>query len=1433
MEKISLADSSVTKLNSRASSSDGKLGSRAGVGETSSDSMMISFGNFDDWLAAFSRDEAPMYSSSSDINSVPARPLNPSFSPRITNGPKPDASASTIRVSVQGIHSRLSKSKTENFNIFPHDAVTLILQQLRLKGYKRICALRYQGRLISPFTSHIGPCKVRVVEESSCYSPTQGLKINVNETCKVFYENLGKHRNGNNNDNSGQVHVDDTSITIINTSLDESIGLNISFARTLRVPEDGKVYGAPQLFAPALLRRVEDYKSRVPLDMARKGGVFMPLHEREALAIGFRLTHTSEKTDNQFAVKCLMGVVNTISGSTITEDNQHPAQDHIVVPGQTRLDGSLCSSSLVKQFVASPQESGIAAEGQSMGIENYGGIQLLIASKHSGQGDFGGLRPDLTPAESGLQPGDYISVQGNEVEFMSRSIEGLPQIVKGTKDHSAIRMPQNCRPKLVKEMLQELRLEDVSMVVLDPVYPFSLLIIEQARDNYWKFPGLGPELEASSSNKRQRNAGTVEVSPFMSLNDFNGLLREHLHSEYIVFYEERKPVIVQSSSNATSQLHELISGSCCLVCQTYRMRKEPGYSQDTPSARVKELRNSYDPNNQYVDPNTYALHNEKPTSGYQDVAKANEQYFTTLRSPYRMSADLNYSVQTPADTPAVVKHWNTTLAGGGYINQAIARDAERGQWNWEAAHFVNIQFVNAITYERITGFSAPPCSVSFRDYAAASLPFHNLVQTNIIDGSGILASLRSIGDLDNVQDIEMFSNTQRDVRTSGCVICEQNLINTVYALSRPLSVYQANDDSLLPCNHMFCGNCVRELMMTGDKLNLCSACGTQLMKTIRFPNSMELSRSSENGERATGLEKVSPSMAELPTSDASMSTPADTINIHGDKTPDTICTTLHEAVRSGSADVVLDLLDGGHNPNGVEESATTLTISNRLDKPMHIAARLGRCDVVAPLVEYGADLDMPSGPYAYLPIHEATAYGQNAFLLLLLMLEKSTNSVTGDKDHCQRLTPTLVAAKHGRLKTLKLLLQKQRSEHEAVINSMICGSPTEHSGIENRANSTLDIPTCQLRSPLHMAAVHGHDHIVSYLLDSDGHVDNRVVPGGITPLLSAAAHGQFTVVKQLVEANADVENEWMGYTPLALLLNHHVWPKNRALETFEALLKAGAASGTLSPYGVSAMHIAARTGDLDILKLFFGNGVDVNIMSTEARPVSPLSMAFAHGQLQCCSLLLRKEAIFHASTCDLLLQFVQCKGSRNKNSPHPIDNLVFDERWKSLQWRSQVLEGFTSLLVKHMTNIEDVPLFICALAHLKQYDLIDVIRSGYISEDTKHTTTRALLEFTNHDLVYQLSLQGSNAIVVEELLTNWRAKPDMQKSAHSSSQPLSTAVAEAALRSDYDMLNAILSTVDTNVAAREAVLLDGKLSLSNPQHLELRSYVRSRYCSGR
>lgn len=204
-------------------------------------------------------------------------------------------------------------------------------------------------------------------------------------------------------------------------------GFSLNFQRTLRIPDDGKTYPLPPGLGQFPIKRVEDYADKVPESWRKRGGVFIPMYQREALWISF-----NSRVWRPNALKIAIGKVNAVSGEpwdqslkqAETPDNdaranvpkalselmrqavgnttqsQKPQPDYVVCPPQPWLDGINAGDGFIKQFVAMPLGMGYTVEGQVTGKEEFGGIQIIVYEPKPGK--FADEPPPTQEAKLGL-----------------------------------------------------------------------------------------------------------------------------------------------------------------------------------------------------------------------------------------------------------------------------------------------------------------------------------------------------------------------------------------------------------------------------------------------------------------------------------------------------------------------------------------------------------------------------------------------------------------------------------------------------------------------------------------------------------------------------------------------------------------------------------------------------------------------------------------------------------------------------------------------------------------------------------------------------------------------------------------------------------------------------------------------------------------------
>ncbi|KIM48718.1 hypothetical protein M413DRAFT_21055 [Hebeloma cylindrosporum] len=147
----------------------------------------------------------------------------------------------------------------------------------------------------------------------------------------------------------------------------------VGFQRTIRVPDNNKTHALPPDMGPFPVYNMADI-DHLPKQISSKGGVCIPMYQREAMWISFG-------SIADCAVKVSVGGINALTGHS-QSFSKPGKQDYLAVSrsgaGQLWLDGISTSPGVVRKFVAVPLGKGLTVEGQLTGSETQGGVQIDI-----------------------------------------------------------------------------------------------------------------------------------------------------------------------------------------------------------------------------------------------------------------------------------------------------------------------------------------------------------------------------------------------------------------------------------------------------------------------------------------------------------------------------------------------------------------------------------------------------------------------------------------------------------------------------------------------------------------------------------------------------------------------------------------------------------------------------------------------------------------------------------------------------------------------------------------------------------------------------------------------------------------------------------------------------------------------------------------------
>lgn len=129
-------------------------------------------------------------------------------------------------------------------------------------------------------------------------------------------------------------------------------------------------------------------------------------------------------------------------------------------------------------------------------------------------------------------------------------------------------------------------------------------------------------------------------------------------------------------------------------------------------------------------------------------------------------------------------------------------------------------------------------------------------------------------------------------------------------------------------------------------------------------------------------------------------------------------------------------------------------------------------------------------------------------------------------------------------------------------------------------------------TPLSQACTNGSAEFVRLLLKS-GANPNTAIATGETPLMTCAKTGSVDAVRLLIEYGAAVNAKEPAQNQTALM-----WAAaERHANVVSALIAAHADLKAHTKDGFTAIHFAARVGDLESIKLLLAAGVDVNLQT--------------------------------------------------------------------------------------------------------------------------------------------------------------------------------------------------------------------------------------------
>ncbi len=159
-------------------------------------------------------------------------------------------------------------------------------------------------------------------------------------------------------------------------------------------------------------------------------------------------------------------------------------------------------------------------------------------------------------------------------------------------------------------------------------------------------------------------------------------------------------------------------------------------------------------------------------------------------------------------------------------------------------------------------------------------------------------------------------------------------------------------------------------------------------------------------------------------------------------------------------------------------------------------------------------------------------------------------------------------------------------------------------------------------TPLHLAVELGRDEIARLLIEKGADV-NAKDRGGDSPLYMAVVTGDNYMAQLLIDAGANAEmKNWHGQSLLHVAISPLGY--QHSADLIAPLIAAGADIDAVTPSGCTALHYAARNGDVRTVGLLLAYGANANARTTSGQ--TPLHFAAGRGVAEVVRLLLQRGA---------------------------------------------------------------------------------------------------------------------------------------------------------------------------------------------------------------
>jgi len=328
---------------------------------------------------------------------------------------------------------------------------------------------------------------------------------------------------------------------------------------------------------------------------------------------------------------------------------------------------------------------------------------------------------------------------------------------------------------------------------------------------------------------------------------------------------------------------------------------------------------------------------------------------------------------------------------------------------------------------------------------------------------------------------------------------------------------------------------------------------------------------------------------------------------------------LHLAAKSNNSSLALFLLCNGADPDLKNYSSQT---------PLHVAIQNGAKETASTLVNFGCNIfardeeeitaidEAFTADEAYYDIFITTKTGE------LRDAEKEKTIVhyfveTGNLkaiQYCARKEIPLSVKDCDGKTPLDYAYANFTSNNEVSIAATLLLNGAEHVKSDYDyfetavVNRNIDYRFDDGQTPLHLAAIAGHEAVAKYFVSNNAQTNVQDSTGS-TPLHEAVRYGRLGIAKILLDAGADINaKDNLGKTPVLLII-----PEEKRSDIYSLLASYRANLAVKDMYGDTVLHTATMTSvPTNILSTLIAGGAEINARNKDG--VAPLALAIENGE---------------------------------------------------------------------------------------------------------------------------------------------------------------------------------------------------------------------------